>query len=184
TTYEVTNGNEVYTMTSEKPDNPFSNVIDAILAVYEWSSISLDTWNFWPLTIISVIGSFIFVVILQNIIVSFMSDAFSNALKDSKRGVYRFQIELIHDFAHLEKSLEFNNLDSKFKDKIRARYICFYDDSKITNSWKETSEKMKSKPYPQIQLLNKSGFESWPIENCKFIWRNEEKDIKYWFLED
>ncbi|KAF0530354.1 hypothetical protein F8M41_012199 [Gigaspora margarita] len=35
---------------------------------------------------------------------------------------------IVADFALLEKSLEFNNLDYKFKDKIRAKYICFYDD--------------------------------------------------------
>ncbi|KAF0530358.1 hypothetical protein F8M41_012204 [Gigaspora margarita] len=70
-----------------------------------------------------------------------MSDAFSDAVKDSKHGVYRFQIDFIYDFALLEKSLEFNNLDSKFKDKIRAKYIFFYNDPNITSSWKEISEK-------------------------------------------
>ncbi|CAG8551261.1 5194_t:CDS:2 [Dentiscutata erythropus] len=164
--------------------DPFSNIVDAIIAVYDWSSISFDIWSFWPLTIISIVGSFIFVMILQNVIISFMGDAFSGAVTDGKRGVYRFQIDLIHEFALLKKSLEFNNLDSKFKDKIRAKYICFYDDPKITNSWKEESEKMKSEPYPNNQILSKSEFESWPIKDCKFIWEIEEKDIEYWFLED
>ncbi|KAF0559395.1 transient receptor potential channel pyrexia-like [Gigaspora margarita] len=162
--------------------DPFSNLLDSIFAVYDWSSISFDIWNFWQLTIISIVGSFMFVMILQNVIISFMSDAFSDAVKDSKRGVYRFQIDYIHEFALLEKSVEFNKLDSKFKDKIRAKYICFQDDPQITNSWKETSEKMKSKPYPKIKVLNKSGFESWLIEDCKFIWEKDEKDIEYWFL--
>ncbi|CAG8646962.1 24748_t:CDS:2, partial [Racocetra persica] len=44
-------------MTGEDSDNPFSSIIGAILAVYDWSSISLDIWNFWPLTIVSVIGN-------------------------------------------------------------------------------------------------------------------------------
>ncbi|CAG8487587.1 12631_t:CDS:2 [Dentiscutata erythropus] len=91
-------------------------------------SISFDSWSFWPLTIISIVGGFMFAMILQNVIISFMSDAFSGAVTDSKRGVYRFQIDYIHEFALLEKSLEFNNLDSKFKDKIRAKYICFQYD--------------------------------------------------------
>ncbi|CAG8586884.1 1998_t:CDS:2 [Dentiscutata erythropus] len=177
--------------------NPFSNILDSILAVYDWSSISFDIWSFWPLTVISVVGSFMFVIILQNVIISFMSDAFSDAVKDSKRGVYRFQLDLIYDFALLEKSLEFNDLDSKFKDKIRVKYICFYDDPNITKSWKETSDKMKLKPYSKIETLKKSGFESWLVEDCEFIWGNEKeviddkekkivdnKDIKYWFFED
>ncbi|CAG8794471.1 25517_t:CDS:2 [Gigaspora margarita] len=149
---------------------------------YDWSSISFDIWSFWPLAIISIIGSFMLVLILQNVIISFMSDAFLDAVKDCKRGVYRFQIDYIHEFALFEKSLELNKLDSKFKNKIRAKYICFQDDPQITNSWKEISEKIKSKPYPKIKLLNKSGFESWLIDDCKFIWKKDKKDVEYWFL--
>ncbi|CAG8465150.1 18794_t:CDS:10, partial [Racocetra persica] len=176
TTYEITNGNAVYTMTGEVSDNPFSSIIGAILAVYDWSSISLDTWNFWPLTIISVIGSFFFVMIMQNLIISFMSDAFSDASKDSKRFVYGFQVDLIRDFALLKRSLEFNYLDSKFKDKLRAKYICFYDDPSITKSWNKKSEKMKIKPYPKMPKLRKREFKSWTVEKCEFIWKKEEKD--------
>ncbi|KAF0551107.1 transient receptor potential ion channel protein [Gigaspora margarita] len=126
--------------TSEE-ENPFSNIIDSILAVYYWSSISFDTRNFWQLTIISVVGSFIFVIILQNVIISYMSEAFSDAVKDSKHGLYRYQIDLIHEFDLLEKLLESNDLDSKFKDKIRAKYICFYDDPYITKSLKKNLNK-------------------------------------------
>ncbi|KAF0486238.1 transient receptor potential channel pyrexia-like [Gigaspora margarita] len=155
-------------------DNPFSNIIDAILAVYDWSSISFNAWNFWPLTIISVLGGFVFVIILQNIIISFMSDAFADAVANSKHGAYRFQLDFIYDFALLKKSLEFNDLDSKFKDKIRAKYICFYDAPSITKLWKETSDKVVSKPYPRMQLIPKSGYESWPEKDCEFIWKKEE----------
>ncbi|CAG8845309.1 20451_t:CDS:2, partial [Gigaspora margarita] len=98
----------------------FLNIIDSILAVYDWFSISFDTQNFWKLTIISVVGSFIFVLYYKNVIISYMSEAFSDAVKDSKHGLYHYQIDLICEFALLEKSLEFNEIDSKFKDKIRA----------------------------------------------------------------
>ncbi|CAG8690796.1 14326_t:CDS:2, partial [Racocetra persica] len=168
------------TTSGEESDNLFSTIITSILAVYDWSSISFNNLNFWPLIIIGVIGSFLFAIILQNVIISFMSDAFSDAVANSKRGVYRFQIYLIHDFALLEESLGFNNLDSRFKDKIRAKYICFYDDPSITNSWKEKSEKMKSKPYPKLPILCKSGFESWSVESCEFVWeKSAEEDWPY-----
>ncbi|CAG8743543.1 9647_t:CDS:10, partial [Dentiscutata erythropus] len=141
--------NQSSTMTGEESDNPFSSIIAAILAVYDWSSISFDTWNFWPPTIISVIGSFFFIIIIQNVIISFMGDAFSDAVKDSKRGVY-------------------------------PKYICFYDDPSITSSWKEKSEKIKSKPYPKLPTLRKSGFEYWSVESCEFIWeKSAEEDWIY-----
>ncbi|CAG8633100.1 17097_t:CDS:2 [Gigaspora margarita] len=178
TTYEIAKGNNAdITMTGEEPDNPFSNILGSIVAVYDWSSISLDSWNFWPLTIISIICSFAFVIILQNIIISYMSDAFSDAVKDSKRGLYRFQIDFIHDFSLLEKSLEFNNLDSMFKDKIRAKYICFYDDPNITSSWNDASEKMKEKPYPVTQFDNKTILKFWESlsKDGVFNWGEGEK---------
>ncbi|RIB10862.1 hypothetical protein C2G38_154410 [Gigaspora rosea] len=106
-----------------------------------------------------------------------MSDAFSDAAKDSKYGVYGFQVGLIYDFALLKKSLEFNDLDSKFKDKLRAKYICFYDDPSITESWNKKSEKMKSKPYPKMPRLRKRDFKSWPVEKCEFIWKKEKKAL-------
>ncbi|CAG8775117.1 5174_t:CDS:2, partial [Cetraspora pellucida] len=92
-------------------NNPFSSIIGSMLAVYNWSSMSLDTWNFWPLTVISVVGSFIFVIILQNVIISFMSEAISHAVNNS-RGIYSYQVDFIYDFALLERSLELNEIDS------------------------------------------------------------------------
>ncbi|RIB16227.1 hypothetical protein C2G38_2190492 [Gigaspora rosea] len=184
TIYEITKGNNLaYTMTGDEPDNPFSNIICSILVAYDWDSISFDTWNYWPLTIISIICSFIFVTILQNIIISYMGDAFSDAVKDSKCAVYRFQIDFIHEFALFEKSLEFNNLDSKFKDKIRAKYICFYYDPDITSSWKKIAEKMESEPYSMTQIENITNFEFLSDEDCEFIWGKVEKDTEYWFFE-
>ncbi|CAG8787491.1 19842_t:CDS:2, partial [Racocetra persica] len=160
--------------TGGESNNPFSSIIGAMLAVYNWSSISLDTWNFWPLTVISVIGSFIFVIILQNVIISFMSDAITGAVKN-RTGIYSYQVDFIYDFALLERSLELNELDSKFKDKLSVKYICFYDDPTITGSWKEKSEQMKSKLNPKLSKLRKSEFKTWTIENCEFIWRKEKE---------
>ncbi|RIB00517.1 hypothetical protein C2G38_2256650 [Gigaspora rosea] len=92
--------------------------------------------------------------------------------------------------------IELNDLDFKFKDKIRAKYICFYDDPNITSSWKEESEKMESEPYPITQIENKIDLEFLSDEACKFIWEKvekvekveimekDDKDIQYWFLEE
>ncbi|KAF0530351.1 transient receptor potential ion channel protein [Gigaspora margarita] len=153
TTYEIAKGNNAdITMTGEEPDNPFSNILGSIVA-------------------------FAFVIILQNIIISYMSDAFSDAVKDSKRGLYRFQIDFIHDFSLLEKSLEFNNLDSMFKDKIRAKYICFFDYPNITSSWNDASDKMKEKPYPVTQFDNKTILKCWESlsKDGEFNWGEDEK---------
>ncbi|CAG8460976.1 16905_t:CDS:2, partial [Racocetra persica] len=164
-TYEVTNGNVVYTMTQKTLDNPFSNFFRAILSVYNWSSISLDTWNFWPLAVISLLGGVFFAIILQNVIISFMNDAFSDAVANSKRAVYSFQSDLIYEYAIHENLPNYiNDIDSKFKDKLRARYICFYDEPSITQTWKEKSSKLEFEPYPQI---TKPEFDPLLIEKKK-----------------
>ncbi|CAG8497958.1 6931_t:CDS:2 [Cetraspora pellucida] len=190
------------TTTGEESDNPFTNIIASILAVYDWSSISFNAWNFWPLTIIGVLGSFLFVIILQNVIISFMSDAITDAVNDS-RSIYSYQVDFIRDFALLDRILKFHELDFKLKDKLRAKFICFYDDPSITSLWKEKSEQ-RSKPSSEMQTF-KSEYKYVSIEGRKFIW--EEKDetvdstakkdettpedkmtqndkIKYWFFED
>ncbi|CAG8485326.1 27611_t:CDS:2 [Dentiscutata erythropus] len=150
TSYEVSNGSDsVFNMTGEEPNNLFSNFFSAIITVYNWDSVSLDTWGFWPLIIMSVIGNVIFVIILQNVIISFMSAAFEDADKDGKHAVIFNQSKLIYDYAFKENSIFFSgqtDLDSKLKDKLRVKYICFYNELAITESWREKSLKWESIP--------------------------------------
>ncbi|CAG8512366.1 12570_t:CDS:2, partial [Cetraspora pellucida] len=135
TTYDVSNGNDmVYNMTGEEPANLFSNPFSAIIAVYNWDSISLDAWGFWPLIIMGVIGNIVFVMILQNVIISFMSAAFEDADEDGKHAT---------------------DLDSKLKDKLRVKYICFYNDLSITKAWRENSLKWESIPIYSINEIEK-----------------------------
>ncbi|CAG8597192.1 3712_t:CDS:2, partial [Scutellospora calospora] len=149
-TYDVvdsnSNSNEtLYTMVGEIPDNPFSNLLSSIVAVYGWDSIPLDSWNFWPLVIINVIGGFLFVIVFGNIIISFMGDAFSNAERASRRGVLKLHTSLIYDYACLEGSSlasKTSNFDILFKDKLNVRYICFLDEQDLTREWKEKSKEI------------------------------------------
>ncbi|CAG8583863.1 12749_t:CDS:2 [Cetraspora pellucida] len=169
---------ESSTTTEEESDNPFSNIIASILAVYDWPSISFDAWNFWPLTIISIIGSFVFVIILQNVIISFMSDAITDAVKNS-RSIYSYQVDFIHDFALLDRVLESNDLDYKFKAKLRAKYICFCNDTSITKSWNDKTEKIISESSPEMQIILKNEDKFRPIKKKEI---DEIDKIEYWFF--
>ncbi|CAG8570323.1 4105_t:CDS:2 [Cetraspora pellucida] len=172
---------ESSTTTGEEADNPFSNFIASILAVYDWSSISFSTWNFWPLTIISVLGSFLFILILQNVIISFMSNAFTDAVTDST-SIYSYQVDFISYSALLSRKLKFNDLDFKLKDILRAKFICFYDDPSITSSWKKKSEQ-RSKPSSEMQKI-KSEYKYESTGRGKLIWEEKDDNIqtRYWFL--
>ncbi|KAF0561756.1 transient receptor potential ion channel protein [Gigaspora margarita] len=176
-TYEVSNESKVvYTMTG-KPENSFLNSFTAIIAVYNWDSLSLDTWGFWPLIILSVIGNIVFVIILQNVIISFMSAAFENADKDGKRAVLYYQSSLIYEYILLKNSAFISgqtDLDSKFKAKLRMKYICFYDDESVTVAWNYKCKKWKSIPIHsaavrQRQMKMKMD-EFRFVEDGYFIW--------------
>ncbi|CAG8677421.1 14161_t:CDS:2 [Dentiscutata erythropus] len=184
TTYKVFNGSTiVYNMTEEKPEDIFTNPFNAIIAAYNWDSILLDGWGFWPLLIISVIGNFIFVIILQNVIISFMSAAFENADKNGKHVILALQSRLICDYANLENSVLTSgksNLNYKFKDNLRVKYICFYNEPSITKTWKEESKECESSPiYSNIESLKQTEEDESEFfiekENIKFIWTSADK---------
>ncbi|CAG8805715.1 16510_t:CDS:2, partial [Cetraspora pellucida] len=178
TTYEVSNDSEVaYIMTGKEPENSFSNLFNAIFAAYNWDSIALDTWGFWPLIIINVIGSIVIVLILQNIIISFMSVALEDADNFGKRAVLNFQCKLIYYHAVLKNSAlasGYNDFHSKFKDKLEVKYICFYNDQSITNAWRDESKKWETFPIylnaeKQMQTEEESEFFI-KKDDLKFIW--------------
>ncbi|RIB17548.1 hypothetical protein C2G38_2187054 [Gigaspora rosea] len=184
TSYEVSNGSEViYNMTGIEPGNSFSNPFRAIIAAYYWSSNSFDAWGFWPLIIISVIFNIIFIIILQNVIVSFMSAAFKDANRDGKRAVLNFQSRLIYDYALRENSAftsRKNDFDCKFNDKLRIKYVCFYNELSITKAWRNESKEWESEPIyldaeNQIQKKSENEF-SIEDEDIKFIWVKEKDE--------
>ncbi|RIB26874.1 hypothetical protein C2G38_143873 [Gigaspora rosea] len=180
-TYEVSNGSKVvYTMTGE-PENLFLNPFSAIIAVYNWESLSLDNWGFCPLIILSIIGNIVFVIILQNVIISFMSAAFESADKDGKRAVLYYQSSLLYEYMLLKNSAFISgqtDLDSKLKAKLKMKYICFYDDESVTAAWSYQCEKLKSIPiYSAAVRQRQMQMDDFPsLGECEFIWTSKIND--------
>ncbi|CAG8801991.1 120_t:CDS:2 [Gigaspora margarita] len=157
TTYEVMNGSSVvYNMTEETPENLFSNPFNAIISAYDWDTIALSTWGFWPLAIISVLGNIVFIVILQNVIISFMSAAFESAEKDGKKAVLNFQSRLINEYAHLE-------------------YSAFTSG----RTWSDESKDWKSTPIysnAESQIPTETECKFYIENDLEFIWTLAKKD--------
>jgi hypothetical protein len=59
-------------LTGGTPDNPFDTPLDAILSTYNWSTINLGDYNYWPLKLFAFIASIILVLILLNMIIALM----------------------------------------------------------------------------------------------------------------
>ncbi|CAG8841342.1 15674_t:CDS:2, partial [Racocetra persica] len=89
TTYKFSNERDVIYTISGMEVNSFLDLFSAVVAAYNWDSISLDTWGFWPLVII-----------------------------DGKRAVLYHQRYLISYYAFLELSaftLGHSDYDSRLK---------------------------------------------------------------------
>jgi len=60
---------------SSSSDNPYSNFFSAIDATYFWINgiwNQRNSWNVWPVKILSLIGSIMLVSIMQNMFIAFM----------------------------------------------------------------------------------------------------------------
>ncbi len=60
---------------SSSSDNPYSNFFSAIDATYFWINgiwNQRNSWNAWPVKILSLIGSIMLVSIMQNMFIAFM----------------------------------------------------------------------------------------------------------------
>ncbi|KAF0462683.1 transient receptor potential channel pyrexia-like [Gigaspora margarita] len=177
TTYEITNGNTKFNLTGGEPENIFSNPFSSIISAYNWNSTALDAWGFWPLIIISVLGNIVFIIILQNVIISFMSGAFESADKYGKRTVLNFQSCLIYDYARLENSAFTtgkSDFDKQFKKKLRVKYVCFYDEPLITKAWRDEGKEWDANPIywnaeSQISTENECKYFMEDVD-LRFIW--------------
>ncbi|CAG8694462.1 31509_t:CDS:2 [Gigaspora margarita] len=177
TTSEVMNGSTIiYNMTGEAPENLFSNPFTAIISAYNWDSIALNTWGFWPLAIINLLGNIVFIILLQNVIISFMSAAFESA---EKRTVLYYQSRLINEYAHLEDSAFTSGrsyFDKQLKHKLKVKYVCFYDNPSITEAWKDESIRWKSIPiYWNVERQIATE------DDCKFF--IEHEDIRFIWIK-
>ncbi|GBC02578.1 hypothetical protein RclHR1_00470008 [Rhizophagus clarus] len=87
-------------------DNYFSNFAQSVVAVYFWINgrwDQLTQWNFWPVTLLSFIASVLLVIIMQNMLIAFMSGVFDEAKSEGRLAVLKYRSDLIAEYEILEK---------------------------------------------------------------------------------
>uniref|UniRef100_U9TLM1 Ion transport domain-containing protein n=1 Tax=Rhizophagus irregularis (strain DAOM 181602 / DAOM 197198 / MUCL 43194) TaxID=747089 RepID=U9TLM1_RHIID len=97
-TYTLDNGTTNFTLTGEIPENPFNTIWDAILSAYYWNTIDFSDYDYWPLKLFAFIANVILVLVLLNMIIALMNDAFTKAKEDGTDGLLLFRTDLIHDY--------------------------------------------------------------------------------------
>ncbi|RGB40307.1 hypothetical protein C1646_663951 [Rhizophagus diaphanus] len=134
-TYTLDNGTTNFTLTGEIPENPFNTIWDAILSAYYWNTIDLSDYDYWPLKLLAFMANVILVLVLLNMIIALMNDAFTKAKEDGIIGHLLFRTDLIHDY----ESTHYSRL------KNGPLYICFNRDSDLIKDWIEKSRELEGK---------------------------------------
>ncbi|CAB4379737.1 unnamed protein product [Rhizophagus irregularis] len=158
-TYTLDNGTTNFTLTGEIPENPFNTIWDAILSAYYWNTIDLSGYDYWPLKLFAFIANVILVLVLLNMIIALMNDAFNKAKEDGIIGLLLFRTDLIHDY----ESTHYSKLNNG------PLYICFDRDSDLIKNWIDKSHKLEG-----TKLYSWFNDDSMDEENIKFDDENSE----------
>ncbi|CAG8520403.1 26986_t:CDS:2 [Gigaspora margarita] len=101
---------------------------------------------------------------------------FSNPF-NGKRTVLNFQSRLIYDYARLENSAFTSgksDFDNQLKNKLRVKYVCFYDEPSITKAWRDEAKEWETTPIywnaeSQVSTEDECKF-FMDHEDIRFIW--------------
>ncbi|PKK79781.1 hypothetical protein RhiirC2_768729 [Rhizophagus irregularis] len=135
-TYTLNNGSENFTLTETEPDNPFDTPVDAILFAYYWNTLNFGNYDYWPLKLLAFLANIILVLVLLNMIIALMKDAFNKAKEDGRHGLSIFRSELIYDYEKLYSA-------DSHKPLQTSKYICFRRDSNLMKEWLSKSEEIR-----------------------------------------
>ncbi|CAI2171670.1 19816_t:CDS:10 [Funneliformis geosporum] len=119
---------------SNPTDNYFSNFGQSVAAVYFWINgrwDQLEQWDFWPVGLLSFIASVLLVIVMQNMLIAFMSGVFDEAKSDGRLAVLKYRAELIADYETLEKPFG----DSKGN----PRHIFYISNTNKISKWLRNS---------------------------------------------
>ncbi|CAG8710517.1 4976_t:CDS:2, partial [Funneliformis mosseae] len=75
-----------------------------VLWIERWNQ--LEQWNFWPISLFSFITSVLLVIVIQNMLIVFISGVFDKVKSDGRLAVLKYQAKLIADYETLEKPFE------------------------------------------------------------------------------
>ncbi|CAB4429799.1 unnamed protein product [Rhizophagus irregularis] len=169
---------------SNSSDNPFTTFSKSILAAYFWINgnwIQRDEFDFWVVDLYTFIASIFLVIVLQNMLIAFMSDEYEAVKEKSRQILLKYKANRIADYEALNHVHLFSNPESQpkyiFYHGLPESYEKWYnirkDDSKsvIYDNTKEFNfEKFKISDYDQYSI--------WKYNNYSNIIRMSTENFK------
>ncbi|CAI2174956.1 10646_t:CDS:2, partial [Funneliformis geosporum] len=124
----------------DKPiENYYSSFLSSVMGVYFWILgrwDQLEEWDFWPIHVISIGASILMVIIMQNLLIAFMTGVYENAKNNVKLAVIGYRADLIADYETLEKPFG--------SYRGNRRYIYYVGSSKYQEEWMAKAEEYRS----------------------------------------
>ncbi|CAG8723927.1 12827_t:CDS:2, partial [Funneliformis mosseae] len=119
-------------------DNFYVNFAYSVMGVYFWILgrwDQLERWDFWPVHVFSIAASILLVIIMQNLLVAFMTGVYENARNNVKLAVLGYRANFIADYELLEKPTG--------NYKRNPRYIYYVGTPEYQKQWLDKAEKYR-----------------------------------------
>ncbi|CAI2166361.1 3775_t:CDS:2 [Funneliformis geosporum] len=117
-------------------DNYYRKLTYSVIGAYFWILgrwDQLEKWDFWPIYVISIGASILIVIIMQNLLIAFMTGVYENARNNVKLAVLGYRADLVADYETLEKPLG--------SSRGNPRYIYYVGNAEYQENWLDRAEK-------------------------------------------
>ncbi|CAI2162514.1 19915_t:CDS:10 [Funneliformis geosporum] len=119
-------------------DNYYGKLKYSALGAYFWILgrwDQLEKWDFWPIYVISIGASILIVIIMQNLLIAFMTGVYDKAKNNVRTAVLGYRANLIADYETLEKPFG--------SARGNPRYIYYVGNVEYQEKWLHRAEKYR-----------------------------------------
>ncbi|CAI2170783.1 7251_t:CDS:10 [Funneliformis geosporum] len=116
-------------------ENYYSSFVYSIYGAYFWALgrwDQLENWDFWPVYAISIAASVLLVIIMQNLLITFMSGVYEIAKQNGKLAVLGYRADLIANYETVDKPTG--------SYRGNPRYIYYVGSSEYQEEWLDKAE--------------------------------------------
>ncbi|CAB4389940.1 unnamed protein product [Rhizophagus irregularis] len=164
-------------------DNPFTSFFTAIEAAYFWINgdwVQRDEFDFWVIDVYTFIASLFLVIVLQNILIAFMSGAYEKAEANGKQTLLRNRANHIADYEALYH-INFRNPEPE------PNYIYYFGQAKYFEEWyntrKDDDKSAIYEGFEEISIFTRRVYKGMDYDKFSILkYWNNDKNIK--IMED
>ncbi|CAG8593198.1 3162_t:CDS:2 [Paraglomus brasilianum] len=139
-------------------DNNFANFWISVLSSYNWMNGRWDNvdWNYYPVTIFTVVASLLLVIIMLNILIAIMGDIYTAAKEFGEREILRLRVRFMLDTEYFgnkvwRTAFPAHRPPSRFEDVVKKnpRYMYVLGNRQQFERWVEEGERFRELTKPQ-----------------------------------